>query len=757
MRIACIGAGPAGLYFALLMKKAFASASIDVYEKNRAEDTFGWGVVFSAETLGNLKEADPESYAAIEAQFAYWDDIETWVGTEKIVSRGHGFCGLARVTLLTILQRRCEQLGVRLHFQTEVTPDQLPEAELIVGADGVHSLLRERGATQFKPTIELGACKFTWLGTTKPLRAFTFIFKQTPWGLFQVHAYPFTHEPMQPSGARSTFIVECHQTTWQNAGLDAMSEPESVAFLHQLFEVELEGHALCPNKSIWRTFPTVKCQNWRDGRLVLLGDAAHTAHFSVGSGTKLAMEDALTLASLFQTHGLNVDQVLTAYEVARRPEVARIQRAAQTSLEWFEHAARYRGQPPLQLTFNLMTRSKRLTWSTLRQRDPALVRKVDAWFAQQHGTPLNSDGSAPPPLFAPLQVRSLTLKNRVVVSPMCQYSATDGVIDDWHLVHLGSRAVGGAGLVITEMTDVSPQGRISLGCAGLWSDTQLTAWKRVVDFVHHHSTAKIGIQLAHAGRKASRQRPWEGDGPLGPEAWPIVGPSALPFAAGYQTPRAMSEADLREVTRQFVEAATRARACGFDLIELHAAHGYLLSSFLSELSNRRTDRYGGSLQNRMRYPLEVFDAVRAEWPAHLPMFVRISATDWLEPDGMTVADAVVFSQALKAHGCDVVDVSSGGNVPQSKPTYGRMYQVPFAEAVRFEAGITTMTVGAIAGPDHANTVLAAGRADLCALARPHLSDPSLTHQHAQAEGVDLIAWPRQYRTVAPKRNGPDLK
>ncbi len=752
MRIACIGAGPAGLYFSVLMKKAFPDVEIDVFEKNRADDTFGWGVVFSRETLGNLKEADGPSYAEIEDHFTYWDDIETFVHGQKTVSTGHGFCGLARKDLLAILQRRCEQLGVRLHFQTGLPASPLPEADLIIGSDGVHSVLRSTYADVFKPQIDQRDCKFTWLGTTKALRAFTFIFKQTQWGLFQVHAYPFTRKPLQPSGARSTFIVECHHGTWVKAGLDVMTETQSVAFLEKVFEGELEGHTLCPNKSIWRTFPTIRCETWRYGRLMLLGDAAHTAHFSIGSGTKLALEDALALAMLFVKHGLAVDEVLTTYEAERRPEVARIQKAAQTSLEWFENSQRYQEQTPLELTFNLMTRSKRITWANLRQRDPALVKEVDTWFAKKHGTVLNGDGSAPPPLFAPLKLRSLTLENRMVLSAMCQYSAVNGVVDDWHLVHLGSRAVGGAGLLITEMTDVSPEGRISHGCAGLWNDAQLHAWKRVVDFVHTHSRAKIGVQLAHAGRKASRQRTWEGDGPLSDaeHPWPILGPSAVAFGAGYQTPRAMTETDLNMVKQQFVEAARRAADAGFDLIELHGAHGYLLSSFLSPLSNLRTDAYGGSLENRMRYPLEVFEAVRAVWPERKPMAYRVSATDWLEPDGQTIEDTVIFAKALKALGCDVIDVSTAGNVPESKPEFGRMYQVPFAEAVRYGAGIVTMAVGAIAGADHANTVLASGRADLCALARPHLTDPYLTHQHAQAEGADRIEWPVQYLAVRPR-------
>lgn len=752
MRIVCIGGGPAGLYFALLMKKAFPDVAIDVYEKNRPDDTFGWGVVFSRETLGNLAEADDESYVEIEKRFVYWDDIETYLGDQKTVSTGHGFCGLSRRDLLTVLQDRCGALGVRMHFQEELPADPLPDADLVIACDGVHSPVRVRYAEDFKPSLDWRKCKFTWLGTTRKLGAFTFLFKDTPHGLFQVHAYPFTKTPMGPQGALSTFIVECREDVWKQAGLDAMSEAESVAFLEKLFEKELDGHRLCANKSIWRTFPTIRCERWRRGNVVLMGDAVHTAHYSIGSGTKLAMEDAMALVQAFRRVGLDVDRALDAYEAERKPEVIRLQKAAQTSLEWFENAARYLAQPPVQFTFNLMTRSKRITWDNLRKRDGALVAHVDRWFADVHGTPRNSDGSAPPPLFAPLKLRELLLKNRVVVSPMCQYSADDGVVGDWHLVHLGARAVGGAGLVMTEMTDVSPEGRITHGCAGLWSDAQAQAWKRVVDFVHTHARAPIGVQLAHAGRKGSCQRPWEGDGPLkSHEApWQTLGPSPLPFSPGWHVPKAMTADDLSRVKQAFVDAAKRADAVGFDLVELHAAHGYLLSSFLSPLSNRRTDAYGGSLENRLRYPLEVFDAVRAVWPRHKPMAVRVSATDWLEPEGQTLADTIAFAEALKVRGCDLVDVSSAGNVPESKVEYGRMYQVPFAEAVRHAVRMPVMAVGGIQGTDHVNTIVAAGRADLCALARPHLSDPSLTHQHAQAEGVDTVDWPPQYAAVKPR-------
>jgi anthraniloyl-CoA monooxygenase len=751
MRIACIGGGPAGLYFSLLMKKTFPGAAIDVYEKNRADDTFGWGVVFSRETLGTLREADPESLAAVEARFAYWDDIETWLHGERTVSTGHGFCGLARKDLLNILQERCRGLGVRLHFEQEVKASALPDADLVVACDGVNSPIREAFAADFKPTVDWRRCKFTWLGTTKPLSAFTFVFKDTQHGLFQVHAYPFTKEPMAPSGALSTFIVECREETWRRAGLDAMSEAQSVAFLERLFEAELGGHRLCPNKSIWRTFPTIACAQWTRGNVVLLGDAVHTAHFSIGYGTKLAMEDAIALTAAFREVGPDVPAALARYVAQRMPEVARLQRAAQTSLEWFENAARYQQQPPLQFTFNLMTRSKRITWANLRLRDERLVHAADLAFARAHGGPLKADGAAAPPLFTPLTVGGVRLKNRVVVSPMCQYSAVDGVPNDWHLVHLGARATGGAALVFTEMTDVSAEGRITYGCTGLWNDAQAAAWKRVVDFIHARSGAKAGIQLAHAGRKASCQLPWEGDGPLSAAegAWQTMGPSAKPFAPGWHTPREMDEADLERVKRQFVEAARRAITCGFDVLELHLAHGYLLSSFLSPLSNLRGDRYGGSAEARRRYPLEVFDAVRAVWPADRALFVRVSATDWL-PHGQSVEDTVALAVELKARGCDVVDVSSGGNVPESRPIYGRMYQVPFAEAVKFGAGVTVMAVGGIAGADHANTVVGAGRADLCALARPHLSDPSLVNRHAQEEHVAVADWAKPYLLVAPR-------
>ncbi|MBL8912895.1 MAG: FAD-dependent monooxygenase [Archangium sp.] len=760
-----MGGGPAGLTFSLLMKKTFPSIDIEVFEKNKPDDTFGWGVVFSKETLGNLRDADGPMLDAIESRFAYWDDIETYVRGQKTVSTGHGFCGLARKELLELLQKRCVDLGVKLHFGREVSYDEVKSADLVIGCDGVHSPLREKYADVFKPTIDWRKCKFTWLGTTQKLNAFTFHFKESPFGLFQVHAYPFTKDgaQMQPSGARSTFIVECREDVWKKAGLDTKSEAESVAFLEELFKTELAGERLLPNKSIWRTFPTITCERWRHGNLVLMGDAVHTAHFSIGSGTKLAMEDAIALFEAMKANANDVNAALTAYEKARKPETIRVQRAAQTSLEWFENAARYVEQPPVQFTFNLMTRSKRITWDNLRTRDPKLVARNDDELATRAKAKRNSDGSAPPPLFAPFQLRGLTLENRVVVSPMCQYSAQDGVPNDWHLVHLGSRALGGAGLVMTEMTDVSPEGRITYGCAGLWNDAQAAGWKRVIDFVKKSSSSAIGVQLAHAGRKASWSLPWEGDTWLRPDQqpWQTLGPSAIPYHKvldgrepgkdDCHVPREMDTADLARIKQCFVEAAKRANACGFDFIELHAAHGYLLSTFLSPLTNQRSDGYGGSVEKRMRYPLEVFEAVRVVWPKDKPLGIRVSASDWLGSSGQTVEDTVLFARELKALGCDVIDVSSAGNVPQSKVEYGRMYQVPFAEAVKVGAQIPVMAVGGILGADHANTIIAAGRADLCAMAREHLSDPFLTHRHAQAERVDTVKWPKQYLTVRPRR------
>ncbi len=738
MKVAIVGGGPAGLYFSILMKRAFPETALTVYERNRPEDTFGWGVVFSRETLGNLEQADPESYRQITERFAYWDDIETHYQGQVITSRGHGFCGLARRDLLMILQARAAGLGVSLQFQREVKAlSDLPPADLVLAADGVHSWVREALAPQLSPRVDWRKARFCWLGTTLPLRAFTFLFKSSPHGLFQVHAYPF-------EAATSTFIVECHEDVWRRAGLDTATEEQTVAFCEQLFREELRGHRLLSNKSIWRTFPTVSLERWHHGNVVLLGDAAHTAHFSIGSGTKLAMEDAIALVDAFKSKGVgDVPGALAAYESARRGEVARLQKAAQTSLEWFEHSARYAQQPPAQFAFNLMTRSRRITYDNLRKRDGALVADVDAL--------VSGKSPAPPPAFTPFRVRGLTLKNRIVLSPMCQYMAgDDGLPTDWHLVHLGSRAVGGAGLLIAEMTAVNREGRITPRCAGLWDDAQVPAWRRITDFTHAHSDAKIGIQLGHAGRKGARQTPQDGNNALaGAETWTTVAPAAEPFGPGFAAPRALTSADLLSLVGDFVRATKRAQDAGFDWLELHFAHGYLVSSFLSPLSNPRTDAYGGTLEGRARLARELCRAVRVVWPADRPLSVKLSVTDWAGGRGMTVEDSVAVSKWLKEDGADVIVVSSGFNVPEPKPEFGRMFQVPFAEQLRFETGLPVCAVGGISNVDQVNTLIGAGRADLCALARAHLTDPYLTLHAADDYQLGVEQWPAPYDARLP--------
>ena len=751
MKIAVIGGGPGGLFTAILARQAFPGCEVDVYERNRAGDTFGWGVVFSDETLGNVEAADPESFAEIRAEFAYWTDIETFVGDEMVRSTGHGFCGLARRTLLEILDRRARALGVRMHYETAVSREVLErEADLVVASDGINSQVRQEGREHFGESVDWRVCRFSWLGTNKPLSAFTFIFRENDHGVWNIHAYPFERgeEPL------STWIVECTEETWRRAGLEDASEEDTVAYVRDLFGDHLEGYDLLTNRSIWRVFPTVRCKAWVDGKTVLLGDSAHTAHFSIGSGTKLAMEDSIALvdalvAEADESGEVDVTQALSRYEESRHVEVIKTQKAAQISLEWFENSDRYVGQDPTRFTFNLMTRSKRITYDNLALRDPELVERTRIRFAEEEGL---DPADVPAPAFARLSLRDVELANRIVVSPMCQYSAEDGVPNRWHDVHYGARAIGGAGLVWTEATNVSAEGRITHGCTGIWSDEQEVRWREIVEFAHANSAARVGIQLGHAGRKASYSLPWEGDAPLtGGSAWEAIGPTGQPFLQGAPAPRAMTRDDMERVIEQFVSATERAERAGFDLVEIHAAHGYLLSSFLSPAVNDRDDGFGGErLEDRARFPLEVLDAVRAAWPAGKPLFVRVSASDWLEEGGQTLEASVAFARMAKERGCDAIDVSSAGNVPESRPVYGRMYQVPFAERIRYEAGIKVQCVGAVQGIDHANTVLAAGRADLVAMARPHLEDPHLTLRAANELRVPGQFWPRQY-TAARRR------
>jgi len=742
VRIAVFGGGPGGLYFSILIRKLRPDCSVTVYERNRATDAFGFGVVFSDETLTVFEHADPDSYEEIASRFARWTDIDISYRGTVTRSGGHGFAALSRRELLGILQARAQELGVELLFESEAPAlSDLGWADLIVGADGASSAVRAAGYREFVPSLEPRQCRFMWLGVEHPFDAFKFFIRETPHGVFQAHAYPY-------DGRMSTFIVETHERVWEAAGLGHPGDPplppgasdlKGVRFCEQLFAEELGGRELIANNSKWINFVTVRNRRWCVDNRVLIGDAAHTAHFSIGSGTKLAMEDAAALAWAFRRHDARVWSATAEYEAERRPIVESTQRAAQASLEWFEGLSRYAGQERTQFAFNLLTRSRRVTYENLALRDAGFVREVDDDFAGRSQAPPR------PPMFMPLPLRELTLPNRVVVSPMDMYSAIDGTPGDFHLVHLGARALGGAGLVMTEMICVSPEGRITPGCAGMYDDEHVAAWKRIVSFAHAQGGCAIGAQIGHSGRKGSTKLMWEGiDEPLPKGNWPVIGPSPLAYSGRNQVPRKMTQADMDTVLAQFVGTVRGCVAAGFDLLELHCAHGYLLSSFLSPLTNARTDAYGGSPAARARFPLEVFDACRAEWPAEKPMSVRISATDWV-PGGFDGDDAVGFAGMLREHGCDIVDVSTGQVSALERPAFGRSYQTPFADRIRNEAGIPTIAVGAISSYDDVNTIVLAGRADLCALARPHLYDAAWTLHAAAEQGYGGVEWPVQYQ------------
>lgn len=754
MKIVCIGGGPAGLYFGLLMKLQNPDNDIVVVERNRPYDTFGWGVVFSDATMENLRQADPVSAQTIGDAFNHWDDIETHFKGRAIRSKGHGFIGIGRKKLLNILQARCEEVGVELVFETNVEDEievaRKYNADLVIASDGINSRIRNKYPESYQPDIDERNCRFVWLGTKKVFDAFNFIFVENEHGWFQAHAYRF-------EDGLSTFIVETPNETWEKAGIENMSQEEGIKYCEALFAPYLDGNELISNAShlrgsaIWIRFPRVICNNWvhwadvdnKKVPFVLMGDAAHTAHFSIGSGTKLALEDAISLAEHLKNDA-TLEQALEEYSAARSVDVLRIQNAARNSTEWFENVARYTHMEPEQFTYSMLTRSQRISHENLRLRDAEGIEQFERWFAQQAGMTLSAEQTPPPPMFTPYALRDMKLKNRIVFAPTLMYSAENGVVNTFHQNHYSARALGGAALVMAEMTAVTPEGRVTPGCAGLWNDEQMTAWREVVRQVQQNG-ACMGIQLGHAGRRGSTQRGWENvNKPLQSDNWDLLSASAIAYDQDSATPAAITREQMDTIRDAFVAATQRADQAGFDCIELQAAHGYLLSSFISPLTNQRTDEFGGSLENRMKFPLEVFTAMRAVWPENKPMFVRISATDWAE-GGTTVDEAVDIARLFKAAGADLIDVSSGEVVKAQKPIYGRMFQTPFADRVRNEAGIATMAVGAILEADHANSIIAAGRADLCALSRGFLANPNWPLHEAAKLGYHQVAWPKQYQ------------
>lgn len=741
MKILCLGGGPAGLYFAISMKLRDPAHEITVLERNRANDTFGWGVVLSDDALDRMQRNDPDSARAIRDNFIYWDDIAVIRDGRRDVSGGHGFAGIGRRKMLSLLQDRARELGVDLRFETEFASAESyrGDHDLVVAADGLNSRVRAEYADVFRPDIDLRKDKFIWLGTHQKFDdAFTFIFEKTEHGWMWAHVYQFDPDT-------ATFIVECSQQTWDRFGFEGMSKDQIVETCRKVFADHLGGHPLMSNaahlrgSAVWMNFPRVICERWYHGNVVLMGDAAATAHFSIGSGTRLAIDSAIALADYLHSEP-TLEAAFQRYQEERRLEVLRLQSAARNSLEWFEQVERYLDLNPIQFTYSLLTRSQRISHENLRLRDPAWVARAEDWFQQQAG---GQPGRAP--MFAPFRLRDMTLKNRIVVSPMAQYKAVEGRPTTWHLVHYGERAKGGAGLVHTEMTCVSPQGRITPGCPGLYAPEHELAWREITDFVHSETDARICCQIGHSGRKGSTRIGWEGmDQPLEQGNWPLISASALPWGPGNAVPQEMTRAQMDEVTQQFVDATRMAERAGFDMIELHAAHGYLISSFISPASNRRADAYGGSLDNRMRWPLEVFAAMRAAWPDRKPMSVRISAHDWIGEHGVTPEEAVQIARMFRDAGADIIDVSAGQTTPDARPVYGRMFQTPFSDRIRNEAGIPTMAVGNIYEPDHVNSILMAGRADLVCLARPHLADPYWTLHAAVQLGDRATDWPLPY-------------
>ena len=761
MKVAVIGGGPAGLYTALLLRKADPSHEIAVFERNRADDTFGWGVVFSDQTLENFRAADEHTFRAITDNFAHWDDIDVFVHDRRITSGGHGFSGIARKKLLQILQERSASLGVDIRFCTDIRDDAdldsfgFGDADLVVAADGINSSIRKKYARHFEPDLDERTARFVWMGTTYPFDAFTFYFVENEHGVFQAHCYRFDDRT-------STFIVECDEASWRAAGFESLDVSQTIAACEDMFGKWLDGHHLMSNAahrsaSPWTTFTRVRNAKWFHEKVVLIGDAAHTAHFSIGSGTKLAMEDAIALVGALGS-GKDLATSLQAYQNDRSTEALRLQNAARNSMEWFEHVKRYIHLEPEQFAYSLLTRSQRVSHENLRLRDATYVTGMERWLASRASLegvepepprspmvrPGGKDDEIPPPMFTPFKLRGMTLHNRVIVSPMDMYSARDGTPNDFHLVHLGARALGGAALVMTEMVCVSPEARITLGCTGLYTDEHLEAWRRIVSFVHEWTDARICLQLGHSGRKGATKLPWEGtDIPLDDPHWERIGPSPVTYGPTLPPPREMTRADMDQVRDDFVRCVELAVEAGFDMLELHCAHGYLLSSFLTPVSNRRTDEYGGSVENRLRFPLEIFAAMRETWPQERPISIRVSATDWVE-DGITADESVEIGKAFVAAGADVIHVSTGQTVSDAKPVFGRLFQTPYSDRIRNEGRVPTIAVGNITEFDQVNSIIAAGRADLVSIGRPHLSDPHWTLHAAAQQGYAGARWPVQY-------------
>ncbi len=747
MKIAVIGGGPGGLYFSILTKKAMPHCQIDVYERNKPDDSFGFGVVFSDETLGEFLKRDMQSYELIRSKFAYWDDIVVARDGEEVSIAGNGFCGCSRKTLLELLQQRCREEGVNLHFEQNVDDlSQFADADIILASDGIASGIRTKYEKEFGTKIVMKQNRFVWLGSTKPLDAFTYFFRNTEHGLIVAHSYQYQE-------GMSTWIFECSDETWQKFNFEVTNEEDTIAKIEAIFTEELEGHSLISNKSHWRQFPHVTNENWYHKNIVLLGDAKATAHYSIGSGTKLAMDCAIGLSDAVIANPTDVQAAFQQYDKTRRNPVEMIQYAALVSLDWFENMDRNNQHPFYQFAFGCMTRSKKVTFENLRIRDKSFTDKVLNEFNQkllasstsasnlkQNTLPEVLEGKSA--AFTPFQLRNLELQNRIVMAPMGQYSAENGLVNDWHFQHYTSRAIGGLGLILTEMTAVSATGRITEGCAGIYNENQITEWKRINTFIHQYTQTKIGIQLGHSGRKGATKKPWEDS--FNGASWELLSASAIPFNENSKTPKEMTLADMDLITSQFIQAAKNAEEANFDMIELQAHHGFLLASFLSPLTNNRTDEFGGSIENRLKFPLRVFTEMRNVFPKEKPMSVRISVTDWAE-NGISEEDVITMATAFKNAGADIINVSTGNTVAGQKPLTGRMWQTPFSDAVRNTVHVPTITTGYIQDIDQINTIILNGRADLVALGRPLLLDANFVRNAQAYEQFQATDIPNPYK------------